>query len=472
MSADAHSPARLSWRDPDGFVVNVEGRILRAVAPDKAARLKGLLASPWLQALIEAGAMPRTASLSDPPAVVRALGDWEWLEHERLGFPAHPHEITALQLFDSALLTVDIAISAASHGWVLKDASAWNVLHNGGRPVFVDLLSFEPFEPTGTWVAYGQFIRHFVLPLLLFNLRGITPAEIFLTHRDGVTPEHAHSLLRGRWVASPSVWEFVLLPKWLAGAGRRAIASGRQQSRPPLKPDMAAQLLLGLLQRLKRKLLALRPRGEDAASVWGRYEEDRSHYSSADLAAKRDFVRGHLGDCTTVLDLGCNAGEFSLLAAECGKTVVAADSDHSALSRLHDRVRSKPAAVQPLYLDIGRPTPAVGWENREIRSFLDRSQGVFDCILMLGLLHHLLVGERATLLMISELIERLGPRRVILEWVDPRDPKFRELSGLNADLYAGLDATRLETAMVRSFRLSACVKLPCATRVMYLWERS
>jgi 2-polyprenyl-3-methyl-5-hydroxy-6-metoxy-1,4-benzoquinol methylase len=205
--------------------------------------------------------------------------------------------------------------------------------------------------------------------------------------------------------------------------------------------------------------------------MWESYEEERQHYSEADLAAKKEFVRHRLQDSRTVLDLGCNAGEFSLLAAEYGTAVVAADSDHEALSRLYARIRGRSMQITPLALQIGRPTPGVGWQNREVASFIDRSVGQFDCILMLGLLHHLLVSERATLSMIATLLDRLDPKRVILEWVDPKDQKFQQLAGLNGSLYSRLDATQLEDCLGQKFRMTDRLPLPCATRVMYLWTR-
>ena len=89
---------------------------------------------------------------------------------------------------------------------------------------------------------------------------------------------------------------------------------------------------------------------------------------------------------------------------------------------------------------------------------------------MLGLIHHLLVSERATLDMLADLLERLGPKRVILEWVDPADPKFRQLSGLNHHLYSNLHSVQLEQSLGRKFRLIEKLSLPCSTRVMYLWS--
>jgi SAM-dependent methyltransferase len=470
-SGVALQSAVLSWRDPDGYVVNDHGDILRAIALEKAEQTRTLIGSPWMARFIAEGFVPGTRELPDPPRSIERANRWMWLQHEVLEFPCYPHEITALQLYDAAQLTLKVALEAAAHGWTLKDASAWNVLFSRGRPVFVDLLSFEKQQPTGTWMAYGQFARHFVLPLLLYRKLGLTPSDIFMTNRDGISPEHAFQLLGRLRAMSPTALEFVVLPKLLAPAGSRLIASESTHKSRHFGVEMGTQLLLSTLRRLQRKLERLRPDKHDLDSVWKSYEEERHHYSEADLVAKRDFVRQHLQDSQTVLDLGCNAGEFSLLAAECGNSVVAADADHAALSRLHARVREQGRPIMPLMLNIGRPTPAVGWQNREVPAFLDRAAGQFDCVLALGLIHHLLVGERATLPMLADLFDRLGSKRVILEWVNPMDPKFRQLAGLNAALYSRLDATLLEEAMGRKFRMAAKTALPCATRVMYLWSR-
>jgi SAM-dependent methyltransferase len=311
-----------------------------------------------------------------------------------------------------------------------------------------------------------------VLPLLLYRNLAITPSEVFLVNRDGVAPERAYELLRGRKLLSLSAMEFIVLPKLLAPAGGRRIAVESARKRKARDSALGASLLQGTLRRLQRSMERLQPDRSKSASVWKDYEEDRAHYSDADIAAKTEFVKRHLNGSNAILDLGCNAGEFSLIAAASGKTVVAADADHAALSRLYTRIRSKPRGVAPVILNIGRPTPAIGWQNNEIASFLDRSSGVFDCVLVLGLLHHLLVNERVTLPMVADLLDRVGANQVILEWVEPIDVKFRQLTGLNRDLYSYLTAGLLEESLRPKFELTEKMTLQCGTRVMYSWRRN
>jgi SAM-dependent methyltransferase len=462
---------RLSWRDPDGFVVKLQGRIFRAVAPQKSEQIRALMNAPWMARLVGDGSITRTVEVLVPPPELQSSGQWLWLEHDALPFPCYPHEITALQLHDAGVLTLKVAIEAVRNGWMLKDASAWNVLYSGGRSVFVDWLSFDRQPLTGTWIAYGQFVRNFLLPLLLYRKLGITPPEVFLTYRDGITPERAYEWLSGLQLTSATALELVVLPKWLSRAGSRRIAVESTRKPRAVDPALAGELLLRTFVRLQGTLERLRPDRSRSESVWESYEEKRDHYSAADLAAKTEFVREHLKDATRILDLGCNAGEFSVLAAQNGKTVVASDADHPALSRLYQRLRGQALPITPILLNIGRPTPAVGWQNKEVSSFLDRSAGQFDCLLVLGLVHHILVSERVTLPMLAALLDRLDPKQVIIEWVDPKDPKFQQLAGLNAHLFSHLDVTTFEESLKERFQMVAKTPLPCGTRVMYLWCR-
>lgn len=464
-------PETLSWRDPDGFIVNLQGRILRAVVTQKAEQIRALLGEAWMKRLISEGDVPATQEISQLPQLAAYGNDYVWLEHAAVAFPCFPHEITAFQLYDSASLTLKIAIRALEHGWILKDASAWNVLHSHGRPVFIDLLSFERDARSSTWMAYGQFSRHFLLPLLLYRKLGMIPAEVFLTNRDGIAPERAYPLLGAGRLISWTSLELVLMPKWLTRAGGHLIAERRERKPAAMDADLARDLTLRTLHRLRRMLDRLRPHTSARESVWADYEDVRPHYSEVDLASKKDFVREHLGSSLTVLDLGCNAGEFSQLAAEGGREVVAADADHSAVSRFYERVRGQKARITPLMLNISRPTPAVGWANRETPSFLERAVGKFDCILALGLVHHLLVSDRITLPLLAQLLDELAPKSVIIEWIDPTDSRFAQVAGLNADLYRSLDTGQFEACLGRKFTLAAKLPLQCKTRVMYLWRR-
>jgi hypothetical protein len=72
--------------------------------------------------------------------------------------------------------------------------------------------------------------------------------------------------------------------------------------------------------------------------------------------------------------------------------------------------------------------------------------------------------------MLVDLLHHLNPKYVVLEWVDPKDPRFQQLAGLNGSLYSHLDAPSLEACLLQRFRMITKLPLPGGTRVMYLWQ--
>jgi len=148
-----------SWRDPSGFVWLSGGRILRAVVPEMVDALRELLDAPWYQARVAAGVVPGTRWLAENAALPNhpQAEQFVWLEHEALGFPCYPHEFTALQLYDAAKLTLSLAIEALEQGWVLKDASAWNVLFDNGKPVFATFFLLRGCD-LKTRLAFGPLM--------------------------------------------------------------------------------------------------------------------------------------------------------------------------------------------------------------------------------------------------------------------------------------------------------------------------
>ena len=66
----------------------------------------------------------------------------------------------------------------------------------------------------------------------------------------------------------------------------------------------------------------------------------------------------------TVLDIGCNTGHFSLLAADAGANVVAVDRDPDAAGSLWRNASRLGRPVLPLVVDITRPPGAAGVGQR------------------------------------------------------------------------------------------------------------
>lgn len=192
--------SQLSFRDPAGFCFIHNGRVLRGLGAQDLPVVERFLEGPSARRLVEQGkliasrrlsaadceALPRDGVLS---ALLQSRRPTAVFEHPRIEFPSFPYEWPPEMLQAAAELTLDLAQGALDDGYSLKDATPYNVLFIGPRPVFIDLLSFEERQPGDpVWLPAAQFERTFVLPLLANKYWGIPLADIFLTHRDGLEP--------------------------------------------------------------------------------------------------------------------------------------------------------------------------------------------------------------------------------------------------------------------------------------------
>lgn len=392
-------------------------------------------------------------------------------EHERIAFPSYPQEWPAEMLWEAGRLTLQLARIALAENWGLKDATPANILFDGPKPVFVDLLSFEQRNPNDPiWKAEAQFVRCFLLPLLASQRWGIPISEVFATHRDGFEPEEIYRLCGPLERFSPRVLGLVSMPVWLS---RRAKPDDTAMYQPRLVSDAekAKFILESAFGRLGRALDSLKPVAQQK-STWSDYMEEHS-YDDPAFSAKERFVQEALAEFKPrrVLDAGANTGHFSALAAKASAAVTAIDLDPVCVGQIWRRACEQKLNVLPLVLNLARPTPAAGWLNAESLSFLDRVHGAFDGVLMLALLHHLLVTERVPLPDIMGLAADLTTDLLVIEYIAPRDRMFRRLTRGRDDLHASQDKAAFEAACAPHFEIVRSLALRGTERTMYCLRR-
>ena len=474
------SPAP-SFRDPAGSCYLYRDRILRRVAADAVQDFETFLQTDCARRFGEQKQWVNTrrldhreaAALAEVPELqkVSAAAAGTWYEHERIFFPSYPHEWPPEMLWDAGRLTLELARSAAAGGFGLKDATPYNILFRGSEPVFIDVLSFERRHPADPiWLPEAQFVRTFLLPLLANRRWNFPLADVFTTHRDGLEPEDVYRFCGPLEKFRPRMLALVSIPTWLS---RRAPADEAKiyQPRRLADPEKAQFILESLFRRLERALQRLEPVAR-RNSVWSDYMETHS-YDDPAFAAKEAFVRDALREFrpARVLDAGANTGHFSLLAAEAGAEVVAVDLDPTCVGNIWRQARRQKRNVLPLVINLARPSPALGWANRECPSFLDRAAGRFDGLLMLALIHHLLVSERVPLEEILRLAAQVTKSLLVAEFVPPSDAMFRRIARGRDHLYAGLDAARFEAACRPYFEIVRSQALPGTQRQLYCLRR-
>ena len=191
------------------------------------------------------------------------------------------------------------------------------------------------------------------------------------------------------------------------------------------------------------------------------------------IADKESFVRAALDEFRPrrLLDVGCNTGHFSHVAAANGSGVVAIDQDPRVVGELWRQARAQNLNILPLVVDLTRPSPGVGWRNNEHESFLDRARGSFDAVLMLALVHHLLVTERIPLSEILALAADLTRDLLIVEFIAPDDPMFQRLTRGRDQLFEGLTNELFRTTCLQRFHIIRSRRLAATNRWIYLLRK-
>jgi SAM-dependent methyltransferase len=431
-----------TFRDPAGSVELRPDGAYRSIRAPFDAEILDFLAQPFASELVAEGRLVASEIVSrTPDALV--------LHHPRIAFQSYPWEWSPALWLAAAELTLNLCSDLIQHGWILKDATPLNVLFQGTQPVFVDVLSIQRTDPhRPIWLAYGQFVRTFLLPMLAHSRLG-WPLQVTLTRRDGFEPEEIYAALSWPSRLRQPALSAVTLPSLLAN--NKALQSGSLAQRSLKDPDLAKQVILKTLKDLLSHMRRVTP--SHRPSTWSNYAETATHYSDEDHTRKRSFVTAALANAksTYLLDVGCNTGVYSRLAADAGAEVISIDTDLQAVDRLSASLRGSGKNILPLCIDLAHPTPAAGWENRENASFLSRCAGHFDTVMMLAVLHHLLLSSQIPMDRIAKLCSSLTTAHLILEWVPPTDPKFHELVRGRESIYAHITEFAFREAFAQHF---------------------
>ncbi len=449
-----------TFRDPAGSLRIHGESVLRTVNPRYAAESLRFLRSDLARRWTDQGHLVASQVVSadkDQPLL---------LKHPRVFFPSYPWEWTPGQWVAAGELTLELCCQLLHEGWILKDATPLNILFDGSRPVFVDLLSIERRDPgSPLWLAYGQFARTFLLPLAAYKYLG-WPLAATVNRRDGYEPADLHPYLSGveRW--SAPLRSLVTLPYLLETRKRGAGAPPRLQQ----QPEIATAVLQRNFRGFEKTLHALEAKERD--SRWSEYHAAADHYSDQQRQQKQEFIDRamQLHRPQSVLDIGGNTGQYSRIAASAGARVVAWDTDVASTDRNWREARAAGLPILPLVADVARPTPAVGWRNAESLPLLERARQRFDCVMMLGILHHLLLADQIPIADVATLVASLTRRWSIVEWVPKTDVRYIDLCRGRDELYGHLVEDLFVEQFTRHFTIIKREELSNG-RVLFLFEK-
>jgi 2-polyprenyl-3-methyl-5-hydroxy-6-metoxy-1,4-benzoquinol methylase len=436
-----------TFRDPAGSLEIRSDGAYRTIRPPFDAEIRAFLDLPIASELVASGRLVASEVVATEAHLSTLV-----LRHPKVPFPSYPWEWSPALWLSAAELTLNLCSDLIREGWLLKDATPLNVLFRGMEPVFVDVLSIQRMPPgVPIWLAYGQFIRTFLLPMLAYSRLG-WPLQGTLTRRDGYEPEEVFAALSWTSRLRQPALSSVTLPSLLAG---KAKSSGNLGNRTVQDPELAKHILQKTVRGLLSRMRQVTP--THRSSTWTDYAETATHYNEDDHIRKKAYVTGALAAAkpSRVLDVGCNTGVYSLLAADAGAEVVSIDTDMQTVDRLCAKLKGDGNNILPLCVDLAYPTPSVGWENSETSSFLNRCYGHFDTVMMLAVIHHLLLQAQIPMDRIATLCSKLTTENLILEWVPPTDIKFRELLRGRDHIYAHITESLFREAFGQYFRIAS-----------------
>jgi S-adenosylmethionine/arginine decarboxylase-like enzyme len=458
-----------SFRDPSGFLFRRDGVLYRQVNQIYAGEYTRLIESGLYAKLVKSGQLIAHTESDSSGGYGQAFEPadkklaFKVLLPERIPFISYPYEWSFGQLKDAALATLSIQKRALKLGMSLKDASAYNIQFHKGKPTLIDTLSFESYQEGEPWVAYRQFCQHFLAPLALMAYRDVRLNQLLRVHLDGVPLDLASTLLpvRTRW--NLGLASHIHLH---ASAQKRyadvavSVARGKRM--------MSKDALLALIESLQGTICKLewKPTGTE----WADYYK-ANNYTDAAFEHKKVLVGDWLTriEAKTVWDLGANTGIFSRVAAEIGANVISMDIDPAAVEVNYRLVREKKEdRLLPLVLDLTNPSPAIGWNNSERDSFLQR--GPADATLALALVHHLAISNNVPLPRVAEFFSACG-EWLIVEFVPKNDLQVQKLFRSRADIFDEYTQAGFEKAFGERYSVKESSAVRDSERWLYLMHR-
>ena len=416
-----------SFRDPSGQVFSKDGNIYRTI--NHSYKDQWELVEPFLQAMVNKGLVVAFEEV-DPLA-----DSWKTLKVETVSFVSYPYEWSYDQLRDAGLLTLKLQKCALQNGLILKDASAYNVQFIGSKAVFIDHLSFEKWEEGKPWSAYKQFCSHFLAPLALLSSVDLRCGLFSRLWIDGIPLDVAAAMMPFKKRFNSALYFHLFLHARM----QNKYANPEKHTKKVSSIKVTADYLIKLAESLERLFLSKSMRLSKRLTEWGDYYNNTNYTSEAanekeTIVAKAAQQYGNGG---LALDLGANTGRYTVQIARFFSCVVAADIDPLAVNRHYLALKSsrQQENILPLIMDFANPSPAIGFNNVERPSFLQRCKA--DFIIALALIHHLRITNGIPLSMIAEFFSLLLKQNgiLVLEFVPKEDSQTQKLLSLREDIF-------------------------------------
>ncbi len=449
-----------SFRDPSGYVFYDKGKLRRAINPIYFEQYHKLTDSGFFSSLIQKGLLisHKETSASEEQIVITP---------DPIPFITNPYEWSFEQYKHAALLTLQIQKFALSKGFILKDASAYNVTFHRGRPVFLDTLSFDFYEEDSPWRAYKQFVMHFLGPLVLAKYHGTDMLKMMQTHIDGIPVQLLSSLLPGRTKLNPVLYTNIHLLAKLEGKHKDDYKAETKMAKLSKKAqNNILESLFNYIRKLELK--------ED--TEWGNYY-DKTNYDKEAFEAKRALIKKWVKPLSPqrLIDMGGNDGTFARAISKDVPHIIVTDIDAKAVEQNYKQIReNEEMNMLPFVCDVLQPAPGIGFNNTERESLLKRLADYDPEVTMaLALIHHITLSGNVPFEKSAEFFASFSNMLIIEfpkrsdSWVESLLVRKREFIN-HFDFY---NEEAFEQGYSKFFSLEKKQAIPGTERLLYLFKK-
>ncbi len=405
--------------DPAGYVFRWRGGVYRAVFPASEKHMTSLLDSGLIEELTAKGLFPATKRTELQTHDCNLV-----LQHAKIECSILPSEWSFRMLKDAAICTLEVNIVARKYGYQTLDAHGFNILFDGGLPVFIDLGSFirierELSKKEPGWRPLGEFMRSFYAPLKIWQKGGYYLARKALLG-DQIPMADAWRItnILSRFVPKQKLKQFERL--YYGYKGLNTVSESEFQRFLSVSPtrkkiggyitNLSKRNLLPLtsvdLIKLKRKVQNLE--SPKIGSAWANYHSESALDSR--FIAILDTIKKYQPN--SVLDMAGNAGFVTKAIVENTnvKRAVCADYDHNAIDALYKSIRCEKGAITPVLLNFSMSISDTKFGKPE-----DRLKS--EMVIALAITHHLILAQKLTLDFILARLGDFSSKYVLVEFM-------------------------------------------------------
>lgn len=448
-----------SFRDPNGFIFFIGSDLFRQINETGRQNFDFLTDSGLYQKLVEDKLL--IAHEQAPEKITLSKNAYKIIKPQIIPFLSYPYEWSFTQLKDAALLTLKIQETALKYNMSLKDASAYNVQFIGCKPIFIDTLSFEKYKEGQPWIAYRQFCQHFLAPLALMAKKELHLNLLLRDFIDGIPLDLASKLL-----PPAAKLNFSLLAHIHLHALNQKRMADKKIDKTKFK--MTKFQMVSFIDNLRSAVENLKIKKYQ--TEWEKYYTF-TNYSDKAFKEKQLLLQQYIKKIKpkSVLDLGANTGKFSQIASETGAYTIACDIDPLAVEKAYlESKKNKNGLLLPIIIDLTNPSPALGWANRERKSFNQRASA--DCVIAFALIHHLAISNNLPLHLIAQYFSSLG-NWLIIEFIPKEDSKVQILLQNREDVFKNYSKNDFKKSFLKYYKIIDAKNIKESEREIYLMKR-